>query len=69
MGAFYYQPGSNIYLVVFDVSGTERGRIGAGEGTRTPDRLITNQLLYQLSYASVWQVMHVAAAWYYQGRR
>ncbi len=25
---------------------------GAGEGTRTPDRLITNQLLYQLSYAS-----------------
>ncbi len=25
---------------------------GAGEGTRTPDLLITNQLLYQLSYAS-----------------
>jgi hypothetical protein len=25
---------------------------GAGEGIRTPDRLITNQLLYQLSYAS-----------------
>jgi hypothetical protein len=24
---------------------------GAGEGTRTPDRLITNQMLYQLSYA------------------
>ena len=24
---------------------------GASEGTRTPDRLITNQLLYQLSYA------------------
>ena len=23
---------------------------GATEGTRTPDRLITNQLLYQLSY-------------------
>ena len=23
----------------------------AGEGTRTPDRLITNQLLYQLSYS------------------
>ena len=22
----------------------------AGEGTRTPDQLITNQLLYQLSY-------------------
>ena len=26
---------------------------GAGERSRTPDRLITNQLLYQLSYASV----------------
>jgi hypothetical protein len=25
---------------------------GAGEGIRTPDLLITNQLLYQLSYAS-----------------
>ena len=27
---------------------------GAGERTRTPDLLITNQLLYQLSYTSVW---------------
>ena len=27
--------------------------IGAGERTRTPDLLITNQLLYQLSYTSV----------------
>ena len=27
-------------------------RIGAGERNRTPDRLITNQLLYLLSYAS-----------------
>ena len=27
-------------------------RTGAGKGTRTPDLLITNQLLYQLSYAS-----------------
>ena len=26
---------------------------GAGSGTRTHDLLITNQLLYQLSYASV----------------
>ena len=26
---------------------------GAGERTRTPDLLITNQLLYQLSYTSV----------------
>ena len=27
-------------------------KIGAGERTRTPDLLITNQLLYQLSYTS-----------------
>ena len=27
------------------------GAFGAGERTRTPDRLITNQMLYQLSYA------------------
>ncbi len=27
-------------------------KIGAGERSRTPDRLITSQLLYQLSYAS-----------------
>ena len=26
----------------------------ADEGTRTPDRLITNQLLYQLSYIGFW---------------
>ena len=26
---------------------------GAGEGIRTPDPLITNQMLYQLSYASI----------------
>ena len=29
----------------------ERRRFGAGERTRTADLLITNQLLYQLSYA------------------
>ena len=28
---------------------------GAGEGTRTSDRLITNQLLYQLSYTGLWE--------------
>ena len=28
-----------------------RGKAGAGERTRTADLLITNQLLYQLSYA------------------
>ena len=27
-------------------------QVGAGDGTRTRDLLITNQLLYQLSYAS-----------------
>jgi hypothetical protein len=26
--------------------------LGAGEGNRTPDPLITNQMLYHLSYAS-----------------
>ena len=35
---------------------------GAGEGNRTPDPLITNQMLYQLSYASppprLWQGLH-----------
>ena len=31
---------------------TFKGEIGAGERNRTPDRLITNQLLYLLSYAS-----------------
>ena len=35
----------------FGHSGT-RPYIGAGERTRTPDLLITNQLLYQLSYTS-----------------
>ncbi len=30
-----------------------REEIGAGERNRTPDRLITNQLLYLLSYASL----------------
>ena len=29
---------------------------GAGERNRTPDRLITNQLLYLLSYASLTRV-------------
>ena len=33
---------------------------GAGEGIRTPDPLITNQMLYQLSYASAWVVHAVA---------
>ena len=29
-------------------------KFGAGGRIRTPDLLITNQLLYQLSYTSVW---------------
>ena len=29
-------------------------KIKADERTRTPDLLITNQLLYQLSYTSAW---------------
>ena len=32
----------------------ELSQIGAGDGTRTRDLLITNQLLYQLSYTSVY---------------
>ncbi len=38
------------YTGLFDLIGF---LVGAGEGIRTPDRLITNQLLYQLSYASL----------------
>ena len=37
----------------FGHSGTLPYFIGAGGRTRTPDLLITNQLLYQLSYTSI----------------
>ena len=39
----------------FDRSGTLpfNFKVGAGGRTRTPDLLITNQLLYQLSYTSI----------------
>ena len=37
----------------FGHSGTRPYEIGAGGRTRTPDLLITNQLLYQLSYTSI----------------
>ena len=37
----------------FGHSGTYPYEVGAGEGNRTPNLLITNQLLCQLSYASV----------------
>ena len=36
----------------FGHSGTYPYEIGAGEGNRTPNLLITNQLLCQLSYTS-----------------
>ena len=37
----------------FGHSGTPPYEIGAGGRIRTPDLLITNQLLYQLSYTSI----------------
>ena len=37
----------------FGHSGTYPYEIGAGEGNRTRNLLITNQLLYQLSYTSI----------------
>ena len=37
----------------FGHSGTLPYEIGAGGRIRTPDLLITNQLLYQLSYTSI----------------
>jgi hypothetical protein len=37
------RPPENSFLLSFS---------GAGEGIRTPDPLITNQMLYRLSYAS-----------------
>ena len=43
-------PLGNAPICNFDAVGMERG--GAGRRTRTPDLLITNQLLYQLSYTS-----------------
>ncbi len=41
----------------FGHSGTPPYSIGAGGRTRTPDLLITNQLLYQLSYTSLFAVV------------
>jgi hypothetical protein len=45
-------------------SGKNMGRIGAGERNRTPDRLITNQLLYLLSYASLTKIFNNAGKSY-----
>gem|GEM_PF-2990385 len=33
------------------VSGSDTRKTGAAEGTRTPDPIITNDVLYQLSYS------------------
>ena len=35
---------------------------GANEGTRTPDLLITNQLLYQLSHIGIRELVRVSCA-------
>jgi hypothetical protein len=37
---------------------------GAGERIRTADRLITNQLLYQLSYTSIFREPKLALSYY-----
>ena len=37
------------------LSTLEAYKTGAGSRIRTDDRLITNQVLYQLSYAGVWR--------------
>ncbi len=44
---------TDLQSVPFGHSGTHPYKNGAGGRTRTPDLLITNQLLYQLSYTSV----------------
>ena len=45
---------TDLQSVPFDRSGTppHESDSEAGEGTRTPNHLITNEMLYQLSYAS-----------------
>ena len=40
----------------FGHSGTPPYSVGAGGRIRTPDLLITNQLLYRLSYTSTWRL-------------
>ena len=43
---------ADLQSVPFGHSGNPPYQIGAGGRIRTPDLLITNQLLYQLSYTS-----------------
>ena len=45
---------ADLQSVPFGHSGTLPYDIEAGGRTRTPDLLITNQLLYQLSYTSIY---------------
>jgi hypothetical protein len=40
-------------LAAFACVGKAREKNGAGEGTRTPDPIITNDVLYQLSYTGI----------------
>ncbi len=40
--------------VVLGLKGWTCGAGGAAEGTRTPDPIITNDVLYQLSYSGIW---------------
>jgi hypothetical protein len=44
-------------------------KAGAGRGIRTPDPLITNQMLYQLSYAGETFILPGALAWAQWRRR
>ena len=44
----------------FGHSGILPYSVGAGRRTRTPDLLITNQLLYQLSYTSIQSFVQVS---------
>ncbi len=48
--AYYCQP---VFLRNSPAYSNNIRENGAGERSRTPDRLITSQLLYQLSYASI----------------
>ena len=44
---------ADLQSVPFGHSGIPPYSVGAGGRTRTPDLLITNQLLYRLSYTSI----------------
>ncbi len=54
------QIATDLQSAPFGHSGTPPYEIGAGGRIRTPDLLITNQLLYQLSYTSIqaFQLVH-----------